>query len=189
MLIKTFENGKVESRDSLNVLGEKDSIVIYKESESYIVRKENILTIYDYRDMMYNVYLKNRNNNNIFFVNFSDEEVESVSTEGATKREYKLPVGEIFDNPQYKDDDHTISTNFHRNGFVVDVDYTVSDRSGAHETFKVTMDYIYDVTVTYTDGKIINPQYMEGVVSQLEDKYKTKIVVQKAKELERVYAI
>ena len=190
MLVKSYENGKVEEYDGKVAFNNRENFVIFKENESYIVRKENVLTICDYRDMMYRVYISNRVDNNIYFAGFSNEEVERISTEGMKKRAYKLPIDEIVNHPGYVDEDHRVRAKLFKDEYVVDLDYTVVDKaSGESETFTVQMDHIYDVTLKYTAGKIVNSEYINGVVGQLEDKFKTKINVQSVKEEQRVLVI
>ena len=175
MIIKSFENGKVEKHNNGDILKDRNNIVIYKEEDNYIIKKDNIFTIADYKEMMYKVFVSNRKNNNIYYVDIDDELVEYISLVGKEKRDYVLPINEIETNPFYEDKDNTIAVKMNTNENIVDIDYSVISPTGEEESFNVKMDTIYDVELSYTDGEIVNSDYIESIKEQLEDKFNTRI--------------
>lgn len=189
MIIKSYKEGKVENHNNENILKDRNNIVIYKQDDNYIIRKDNIFNVDDYRDMMYRVYVSNRKNNNIYFVNMDDELVEYISEEGRKKREYVLPIHEIETNPFYEDFENTIAVKMSTNENVVDIEYSVITSTGEEESFTVKMDYIYDVELSYKDGNVVNTRYIDSIKEQLEDKFDTRIKLNNQTEKEKVYSM
>ena len=188
MVIKAYKDCRVVDCGE-DVLKNRNNVIIYKQDDSYIIRKNNVYTIVDYNDMLYSVYIRDRYNHDIYFVNTDDEEVESISLTGKEKREYVLPIYEIETNPFYEDEKYNVFVKMKTNENIVDIDYSVLGKNGEEESFNVKMNHVYDVELTYEEGDIVNTEYLNKIKPQLEDKFKTYIELKKINSKEKIYSI
>jgi hypothetical protein len=186
-MIKSFENGNIKEHNNKEIINDRNNIIIYKEDDNYIVKKNNIVTIGDYKELMYKVFINNRNNNNIYYVNVEDEDIKNIALDGERRRNYVLPIEEIETDPFYNDGKNNIAIKLNNNEYIFDIEYSVIDRKGYEERFSVKMNYIYDVELSYTEGDLVNTEYVNEIKSLLEDKFKTNIILNNENNKEKVY--
>ena len=164
---------KTVEKDCLDI---KDGILLFKDDNVFIAKEESRLEALDYEDVIYKLYIRNKKNKRIYFVGMDEEEVAKMEMTGRVKKAYTFDFSLIKSAPKYVDEDRKVKSEYIMDENLLDIKYTVKE--GNHsESFNLKMNIIFDASLEYHEGEILNEEYMDGVRKQLEERVKTHITL------------
>ncbi len=168
-----------------------NSIVVCKSDDLFLVKKGDLTIPCNYSNFIMEAYINNSDNKIIYFVGFDDEEIKKIDEIGekvhnkvSLLNRYNI-INKMIMYPNFDYDDSIILCDLETDENLLSLIYKVI-RDNKEEDIHLRINNMYEASLEYTDGDIINEDNINVIKDRLEEKILIPIELKHVKNKEKV---